>query len=163
MIPRANDRSIMLNDTNDPNQNHQMAPLQADYQAVLQAPVPTVFNAVANHDQYCQLMPNLKHVHFSEPDAIRSCDFGNDMILQEKIILWKPPSTYAYTALTPNPFGIWEHYAEVRCEPHQDGTYLRWQHYFKHDDLAAMLILLNQMFDEIFGRLFKQFDGRRLA
>ncbi len=84
------------------------------------------------------------------------------MILQEQIMLWQPPAMYAYSAVAPNPFGVWHHYAIVTCKAHKSGTQLRWQHHFEHDDLAAMLSMLNQMFDQIFARLFAQFGGHRL-
>lgn len=147
-----------------PNQKRLTTPLQADYQAFLMAPVASVFEAVADHERYCQLAPNLKQVTVcqSEQGLIRTCDFGNDMILQERIVLWQPPAMYAYAAIAPNPFGVRDHYAVVTCKPREDGTHLRWQHYFDHDDLAAMLSMLNQMFDQVFARLFARFDGYML-
>ena len=136
--------------------------MQADYRAFLMAPVTSVFEAVANHERYCQFFPNLKQVGVSQSEQglIRSCDFGNDMILEEQIVLWQPPTVHAYAAMTPNPFGVWHHYAVVTCKPHKDGTKLRWQHYFEHDDLPTMLAMLNKMFDQAFAGLLAQFGGQ---
>lgn len=146
------------------NQKRPTAPLRANYQALLMAPVATVFEAVANHEQYCQFMPNLKQatVSRSVQGLIRTCDFGNDMILQERIVLWQPPAAYAYAAIAPNPFGVWDHLAVVTCDSCENGTQLRWQHYFDHDDLTAMLSMLNHTFDQMFAKLFAQFDGHTL-
>ncbi len=150
--------------TENLSQERPTAPLQADYQAFLKAPVASVFEAVAHHKGYCRLFPNLKQVSVypSEQGLIRACDFGNDMILKERIVFWQPPAIYAYTAVAPNPFGVWQHYAVVYCEPAEGGTQLRWQHYFDHDDLEVMLSMLNKMFDQVFAELFTQFDGYML-
>ena len=85
------------------------------------------------------------------------------MILVEQIVLWHPPTTFAYTAIEPNPVGGWNHYAIVTCQPYQDETHLRWQHYFNHDDLPAMLTMLNQMFNQVFTAFLTQFDGQMLS
>ena len=146
------------------------APLQVDYQVFLMASVASVFDMVADHEQVCRFVPNLEHggIHHSEQGLLRLCDFGNDMVAQECIVRWQPPSAFEYTMLAPNPFGIREHYATVTCQPYESqamtahGTLLRWQHYFEHDDLDTMLSMLNTMFDHIFTELIKQFHGYRL-
>lgn len=141
-----------------------LMPLQADYQAFLIAPVSCVFESVANYKKYCQFIPGLKQVRMyqSEQGLIRICDFGNDMILKEQFVFWQPPIKYVYTTLMPNPFGLWHHYAVVICKPYRNGTHLSWQHYFAHDDLAAMLALLNNMFKQVIAKLLAQFDGYML-
>ena len=132
------------------------------------APVTSVFEVIANTERLCQLMPMLNHISLyqSEEGWHRQCDFGNDMIVEERIVLWQPPSAYAYATIAPNPFGLWHHYALVTCQPHMDGTlhgtYLRWQHYFEHDDLGAMLSILNTMFEHLFTGLFELFGGHIL-
>ncbi len=163
-IYRSPEKFCPIGPTGDVVQNfsgklYKGAPLQADYQLFLAAPVASIFESVADHEHFCQLIPNLQHVyvHDTAQGTIRSCDFGNDMILEERIVLWQPPNAYAYTATMPNPFGIWNHYALVTCQPHQNGTHLRWQHYFEHDDLAAILTLLNTMFSAMFTNLIAEF------
>ncbi|MEM7126840.1 MAG: SRPBCC family protein [Chloroflexota bacterium] len=142
----------------------QTAPLRADYQAILTAPADAVFAAISNSECLSTFVPEVKQavVGRSERGLIRRCDFGNDMIIEERIVLWQPPSTYAYSAIAPNPFGLRDHYAAVTCNPIGEGTHLRWLHYFEHDDLAAMMYVLDGMFERIFGGLLQQFGGRRL-
>ena len=149
---------------NDFGLQSQPAPLQADYQAFLLAPVAAAFAMVGNHESYREFVPNLKNITLcqSKRGLIRVCDFGHGMIVEEQILLWQPPTRFAYAMLTPNPFGIRHHYATVTCQPYKAGTQLRWQHYFEHDDLTAMLSMLNKMFEAFFIRLFGQFEGHML-
>ncbi|MEM7126803.1 MAG: SRPBCC family protein [Chloroflexota bacterium] len=141
------------------------APLQCDYQAILDATVDAVFAAISNSECLCGFVPGLQHasVGQSERGLVRRCDFGNDMIVEEQIILWQPPSAYAYAAIAPNPFGLREHYATVTCNPCEEGTHLRWQHFFEHDDLAAMKSVLDGVFEQIFDGLLAQFGGQKLT
>ena len=163
MMVNAND-STGVASVHNLCQDQPTAPLQADYQAFLTAPVASVYDAVAAHERYSQFVPNLKRVTVtqSEQGLIRCCDFGNDMICEERVLLCQPPSVYAYAAIAPNPFGLRAHYAIATCQLHENGTRLRWRHYFEHDDLIAMLTMLNTMFDYVFAGLFAEFGGHRL-
>lgn len=138
--------------------------LQADYQAFLIAPMATLFDAFANDEHFCQLVPKLQAVtmYQSAQGLFRRCDFGNDLIVDQRIVLCQPPSIFAYAVVTPNPLGLRKHYAEVTCHPDESGTRLRWQHYFDHDDPAAMLKMLDEMFEQIVAGLLAEFAGERL-
>ena len=141
------------------------ARLQADYQAFLIAPMATLFDAFANDERFCQLIPKLQGVtmYQSAQGLTRRCDFGNDLIVDQRIEQYQPPSIFAYAVVTPNPLGLRKHYAEVTCQPHGNGTRLRWQHYFEHDDPVAMLKMLNEMFEQVLIGLFAEFEGQRLS
>ncbi|MBV7337437.1 SRPBCC family protein [Chloroflexi bacterium TSY] len=147
-----------------PRQDRQTAPLQADYRAFLAAPNDSVFDTITNCERLCQFVSNLKQVTVcqSAQGLIRTCDFGNDMIVEERIVFWQPPHAYAYSVVASNPFGLRQHYAIVSSKPRENGTQLRWQHYFEHDDLTAMLSMLNRMFDQVFFGLFEEFGGHKL-
>ncbi len=147
------------------NHDQPTAPLHADYQAFLAAPMASVFDAFANDERFCQLVPNLQQVTVcqSENGLIRQCNFGNDMIVEQRIVLCQPPSVYIYSINTPNPLGVRQHYSIVACQPQENGTHLRWQHYFEHDDLVAMVAMLDAMFEHILAGLCAQFEGQRLS
>ena len=151
-------------DTNNLHTERQLAPLQAEYEALFAAPTDAVFEAVVDHERFCQLVPSLQHVtlYHSKQGLIRQCDFGNDMIVEQRIVQCKPPSVFAYAITTPNPLGVRQHYAIATCNPYENGTHLCCQHYFEHDDLAAMLAMLNTMFGYLIDGLVEEFGGHRL-
>lgn len=141
------------------------APQQASYGLFLEAPVEHVFAHVTSYDMICDLVPGIQHVSAQETEAgtIRCCDFGNDMLLQERIVLWEPPNAFGYQALTPNPFGLWKHLALVSCQAHASGATLQWQHYFEHDDLQAMRAMLDDNFAVMWQKLMDRFGGYPLG
>ena len=136
-------------------------PLQANYQAFLMAPMASIFDAFASDERFCRLVPNLQKVtgYESAQGLTRRCDFGNDMIVEQRIVACHQPSLYAYCVTMPNPLGLRRHYSIVTFQPESGGTHLRWQHYFEHDDLVAMLAMLNRMFEHVFTGLCEEFDG----
>jgi hypothetical protein len=141
------------------------APQQANYALFLEAAVDPVFATVTSHDMICDLVPGIQKVSVQETErgTIRCCDYGNDMLLQERIVLWKPPNYFAYQALAPNPFGLWKHLALVSCQENKSGTTLQWRHYFEHDDLQAMRAMLDDMFASIWQKLLDRFGGYPLS
>ena len=141
------------------------APLRANYQAFLMAPMASIFDAFASDERFCQLVPNLQNVtrYESTQGLIRRCDFGNDLIVEQRIVAYHPPSIYAYCVTVPNPLGLRRHCSIVTCQPQGRGTHLCWQHCFEHDDLVAILAMLDAMFVYMLAGLFKQFEGQRLS
>ena len=140
------------------------ATLRAVYKAFLTAPSSDIFDAFADANQFCQLVPNLKQIRTTETDKgqVRRCDFGNDMIIEQQIICVDPPTLFAYVVTMPNPFGIREHFSVIRCLPKDGGTELRWMHYFEHDDPDAMLAMLESTFEHVLAGLTKAYEGYRL-
>ena len=141
------------------------APRQAAYALYLEASVEHVFNYVTAHDIICDLIPGMQKVFVRETETgtVRCCDFGNDMLLQEHVVLWKPPNQFGYQAITPNPFGLWEHLALISCQTDRAGMILQWWHYFEHDDLPVMRAMLDDMFANIWQRLVDHFGGYPLS
>jgi hypothetical protein len=137
------------------------APQQANYALFLEAAAGPVFAYVTSPDMICDLVPDIQNVSVQETEGgtIRCCDYGNDMLLLERIVLWKPPNYFAYQAVTPNPFGLWKHLALVSCQANESGTTLQWRHYFEHDDLGAMKAMLDDMFAAIWQKLLDRFGG----
>jgi hypothetical protein len=137
------------------------APQQAVYVLFLEAAVEHVFANISSHDMICDLVPGIQNVSIQETEGgtIRCCDFGNDMLLQERIVLWEPPNYFGYQAEVPNPFGLWKHLALVSCQANGSGTTLQWRHYFEHDDLQAMTAMLDDMFATIWQKLLERFGG----
>jgi hypothetical protein len=141
------------------------APRQANYALFLKAAVDPVFTCVTSHEMICDLVPGIQNVSVQETETgtIRCCDYGNDMLLQERIVLWKPPNYFAYQALTPNPFGLWNHLALISCQANGSGTTLTWQHYFEHDDLQVMNLMIDDMFGVMWLKLIDRFGGYPLS
>ena len=141
------------------------APLQFETSLMLAAPQTAVFHALADHAHFCDFVPGMSRVlvdssHACQPNGvgtIRTCYFGNDMLLEERIVLWQPPFSYGYSATAPNPFGLWNHLAVMECHPLQTQTKLIWKQYFEHDDLPAMLRLMHQTFDGVIGEIYGRF------
>ena len=146
------------------------APLQAQFDVQLNTSPEAVFNVLADHANMCDLVPGMEKITVeatvdSEPGGVgtvRYCDFGNDMVVAEKIVLWQPPLAYGYRIAAPNPFGLWQHYSQVNCRVDGKNTRLTWQQFFEHDDLPAMMALISGSLLGVFENLIARFGGKVL-
>lgn len=147
------------------------APLQARFDVRLKASAEAVFNVVANHAKMCDIVPGMERITVraavdGEPSGVgtvRYCDFGNDMVIAEQIVLWQPPLAYGYKIAVPNPFGLWHHFSRVDCYPEEQHTHLTWRQFFDHDDLPAMLALISGSLLGVFENLIGRFGGETLT
>ena len=124
------------------------APMQLEKVAQLNWPSDCLFDLMANHNKWPRIFPWLTDVTIDNSQAIiedglgavRTCDMGNGMVLEEVIVGWQPPNMYAYAGLDQtHPFGMQRHVGVIICEPiDSETTRLRWQHYFNHANSAAM-------------------------
>ncbi len=142
------------------------SPLRFSQSVVLSTPVETIFDLVSSHVHLCDLIPNLHSVHvemgMSEGAAgvgmVRWCDFGNDMWIEEKIVLWDPPNAFAYQIVAPNPFGLTDHLALIHCCPTDSGSRLTWQQHYHHADLTSMDALMVSMMDGLMMNLSQRYN-----
>lgn len=142
-----------------------VAPLRATYTARLNASVPEVFEYVTNKAHICEFVPGLLHIEVHLPclgggiGTQRVCDFGNDMVIQETIVLWQPPTRHAYRIAEPNPFGLYDHLGVVSTRPVGDDVELNWLHYYNHHDLPAIAGLLDETFGGVMENLIDRFGA----
>jgi hypothetical protein len=146
------------------------APLRLEKAARLKAPQAVIFEVLSNHEQWPGLFPWINGVSIDNSQAIvenglgarRVCNFGNNMVLEEVIVGWNPPGSYAYAVLDDtHPFGMTGHVVVVRCDVVDgDTTKLAWQHFFDHPNLAAMLQQLDATMSLATKSLLDRFGGQ---
>ena len=145
------------------------APLRLEKTARLNAPPDVVFEALSNHEKWPELFPWISTVRIDNSHAIienglgarRICNFGNNMTLEEIIVGWNPPESYAYAVLdATHPFGMIGHVGVVSCgSGAENTTELVWQHYFNHPNLAVMLQQLDGTMSLVIRNLIDRFNG----
>lgn len=149
-----------------------VAPLQGAKSVCLSAPPEAVFAVVSDHARLNELVPGLGSVKVIAPleeatngeGTVRYCDFGNNMVNEEKVVLWNPPLAYGYSSKENGPFGFRGHLGLVTCEPDGQGnTILTWRQYFQHDDVAAMQDRIENSLGGIVQNLINRFGGEKLA
>jgi len=142
------------------------SPLRLTQTVSLPVSVESVFGIISGRSHLCDLVPGLQQVQmdFSGTDGVegvgmvRCCDFGNDMWIQETVVLWQPPTIFAYRIAAPNPFGLTDHLATVTCLPEGAATRLIWRQYYHHADLNAMNILMASLMDGLLVNLNRRFQ-----
>lgn len=143
------------------------APLQLTRTGFVSAPAETVFGIVSGQSHLCELIPGLQQVQMDFRCAgrvegvgmVRRCDFGNDMWIRETVVLWQPPTIFAYQIAAPNPFGLTDHLAIVMCLPDQAATRLTWHQHYNHADLDAINALMASMMDSLLMNLDRCFQA----
>ena len=143
------------------------APLRVEQGIWLDAPVEDVFSYVTSQAHLCDFVPGLHKVEIRLPDDVtenkehaqRICDFGNDMFIQEIIVLWEPPFRQGYHIAEPNPFGLYDHLAVMTSLPAKGGTEIQWQHHYNHADPPAIETLLTETFTGVTSNLVSHFGG----
>ena len=127
---------------------------------------------VSDHHRMSELVPWIRDAAMDTSHtgqavgvgSIRCCNFGNGLVLEEKIALWHPPYLYAYSCLeNTNPFGLLGHLSLVVCEAVAPvETVLTWQHYFDHANPQAMQEKMDSSMTMAFQTLVSRFDGKLL-
>ena len=145
------------------------APLRLEKTAKLYAPQAVTFEALSNHEKWPELFPWISAVRIDNSQAVipnglgarRICNFGNNMTLEEIIVGWHPPESYAYAVLDEtHPFGMTGHVGVVSCRPGEaDTTDLAWQHYYNHPNLDVMLQQLDGTMSMVITHLVDRFGG----
>ena len=149
-----------------------VAPLRLEKKTRLSAPPAVIFELLSNHEKWPSLFPWVNAVRIDNSNAViknglgarRICNFGNNMVLEEIIVGWNPPRSYAYGVLDEtHPFGMIGHVGVVICEADRDNTAeLAWQHYFDHPNLDAMLQQLDSTMSMAMNSLLDRFGGESL-
>ena len=149
------------------------APMQLEKIAELNWPVTSVFELLSNHKRWPRIFPWLKQVTVDNSNAliknglgaVRVCDMGNGMLLEEVIVGWQPPHMYAYAGLDEtHPFGMRHHVSVLRFDDVVDGrAKLSWQHYFDHANPAAMREHLDNSLDAAMQSLIQYCGGELIA
>ena len=139
------------------------APLRMVKTAVLQAPPAQVFPCVTHATQMTQFVPGMVGMMVAEDGRWRYCDFGDDMILAEEILIWRPPQAIGYRITANNPFGLHDHFGLMQCQPGTNAsTQFSWQQYYNHDDPEAMFDRMNTMMTGLMQNLIHKFGGEIL-
>jgi hypothetical protein len=134
----------------------------------LPAPAVALFGYITDHDRICDFVPGMLAVNVDNGSAVvsggqgcvRYCDFGNDMIVAETIVLWNPPEAFGFRIASPNPFGLYDHLALITIEEVGGQSRLTWLQYYDHADLPTMNAFMAQMLDGVVGHLTGRFGGR---
>ena len=160
------------------------APLRITTETVLETTPNHVFRAFSDPDQMCRLFPwmhkitvdfeanknPLKGSSFVQGQSlngrdtmIRRCYFGNGLVLEEEIVHWQAPHSYVYRGIDEtHPFGMTGHAGSVHCQPHENGTWLSWKHYFQHSNPAAMSQQLMVNIDMALSSLIARYGGQQM-
>lgn len=147
-----------------------IGPRQLASMVNLKATPTIVYTYVTDHDRLCDFVPDMVAVNVDNSQAIsaggqgcvRYCDFGNDIVIAEQIVIWDPPRAFGFRIASPNPFGLYHHFGLMTFASVTDGAQLTWSQFYDHADLPSMNGYMSSMMNGMAEHLLGRFGGQEL-